>query len=336
MHVIEHYAPMRLYRRQAFEAGLGGLAAVLVAVFDPAGVLRLLLAAGAVALFAHAVWLGFVGRSAAPLFAPSREGLVLLGRPYGWEEIHGLTWQRWPIYRLTFVVRSGTGVSLYPDLLAPSDRAVLTAWLDRLRTPATRTSRPWLTFSLIAVTVLVFLVIEHGYDPAAITGQRLAIEGGILHWPYVRPIDLLAATFLHVSFVHIGTNMLSLYFLGVLVEPELPAWAYLALYLYAGAAGNLASAFLEPLGTVTVGASGAIFGLAGYLIVHWLNHRTPVSRHMTRWLITVIGLNLAFDLFDPQIALWGHLGGLAAGAIFALTADRFTPGSRRQPRTRST
>lgn len=328
MQVIEGYAPHRLRRRQGAEVAAGILAGAAIILFHPVGVLRVLLVAGALGLLAHALWLGLAARASRPLFGPSPDGLVLLGRRYSWEDIHGLAWQRWPIYRITFVVGSGTAVSLYPDLLAPSDRSFLEAWLNRVRAPsAGRTNQPWLTLSLIAVTVLVFLVVEHGYNPSAITGQRLAVDGGVLHWPYVRPIDLLAATFLHVSFIHIGTNMLSLYFLGVLVEPELPAWAYLALYLLAGAAGNLASAFLEPVGSVTVGASGAIFGLAGYLIVHWVKRRTPVSRHMTRWLVTVVGLNLAFDLTDPQIALWGHLGGLAAGALFALAADRFASGS---------
>jgi membrane associated rhomboid family serine protease len=89
------------------------------------------------------------------------------------------------------------------------------------------------------------------------------------------------------------------------------------IYFFSGIAGSIASYLFNP--SPSLGASGAIFGLIGALAVFLFRHRRllgPVGRSMLSNVIFIIVLNLAIS-FSPQIDLWGHIGGLTAGAALA-------------------
>src|SRR5579875_471899 len=78
---------------------------------------------------------------------------------------------------------------------------------------------------------------------------------------------LLAACFLHIGFVHIASNSLALVWLGALAERFYGSLRFLGIYLAAGVIGNIATAIWEPTATIGAGASGAIFGLLGAMLV---------------------------------------------------------------------
>ena len=176
--------------------------------------------------------------------------------------------------------------------------------------------RFWMTWLIIAVTVAVFLFVEHGYQPGAITAAKLAQWGGVVGWPYTSWRSLIFSTFLHVSWVHIGSNMVSLYVIGPWVELALGPWEYLVFYLLGGAAANLTTAWLQPANVVAVGASGAIFALIGYLAVRWTWGVGPPAPRARRWLWTMLALNLLLTVAVPHIAVWDHVGGLAFGFLW--------------------
>jgi membrane associated rhomboid family serine protease len=188
---------------------------------------------------------------------------------------------------------------------------------------------------LIAINVVVFIaelltgvtlggddkgsVFFHGalYGPS-ISGKFTFGPGfpaGLAgHHQYWR---LLTSGFLHEGLIHIGLNMLSLWFVGRVLEPGIGKANFLAVYfasLLAGSFGALAFQPQQP----TVGASTAIFGIFGALIVVAYRRGIPIWQS---GLAPILLINLFFDLTVSNISIGGHIGGLAAGVIcgFAVT-----------------
>ncbi len=143
-------------------------------------------------------------------------------------------------------------------------------------------------------------VYEHG----ALFGPLMS--GG--HHEYWR---LLTAGFLHASLIHIGLNMLSLYFVGRSLEPSIGRANFVAVYFASLLAGSFGALLFQP-GVPTLGASTAIFGIFGALIA------VARARGISIWqsgLGPILALNLVFTLTVSNISVGGHLGGLAAGGL---------------------
>lgn len=125
---------------------------------------------------------------------------------------------------------------------------------------------------------------------------------------------LLTAAFLHASLTHIALNMLALWMAGAAVESRLGRWRYLTVYLVSALSGSVLSYAVDPANQVSVGASGAVFGIFGALAV--LAYRL---RFDIRGIVGIIVLNFVIGFLPGLNINWrAHLGGLVAGA--ALTA----------------
>jgi membrane associated rhomboid family serine protease len=174
------------------------------------------------------------------------------------------------------------------------------------------------TFVLIAINVAVYLAeIASGAGGLNGPGATLidhfglrgtAVAGG--EW-----YRLLTGGFLHASLFHVGFNMLALYFLGRMLEPAIGTTRFVFLYfasLFAGAFGAL---LLTGPHQVTIGASGAIFGIFGAAFVIARGRGLDA---VARTIGVILLFNLAFSLGDPSISLGGHLGGLLAGVLCSL------------------
>jgi membrane associated rhomboid family serine protease len=135
--------------------------------------------------------------------------------------------------------------------------------------------------------------------------------------------QLITSAFTHVEVLHIGFNMLALFFLGPMLEQVLGRWRFLAVYLVSALAGSAAVMLFAAPHSQTLGASGAIFGLMGALAVMALKVRGQVQSVFT-W----IALNLVFTFTVSGISWQGHIGGLVGGAIIG-TAMVFAPRSNR-------
>jgi membrane associated rhomboid family serine protease len=122
--------------------------------------------------------------------------------------------------------------------------------------------------------------------------------------------QLVTSMFTHVELLHIGFNMLALYFLGPMLEAVLGRARFVALYLVSGLCGSAAVVLLSAPNSQTVGASGAIFGLMGALAVV----ATKVGGQLQPILMW-LGLNLVFTFTVAGISWQGHLGGLVGGAV---------------------
>ena len=185
------------------------------------------------------------------------------------------------------------------------------------------------TYTLLTLNCAVFLwMVLHGVSPSSPTPNQLVHFGAtvtdlILVGQWYR---LLTATFVHVGIIHIATNMWCLWNLGMLGEPLLGAWGLAAVYVITGVAGNLLSlgvnVFLRDYNSVGAGASGAVFGIAGILIVLLSNKRLPIPpqelKRLRRSVIQFAVLNLligAATVLVPLIRIdnMAHLGGFLSG-----------------------
>jgi len=133
------------------------------------------------------------------------------------------------------------------------------------------------------------------------------------------PWRLLTPLIVHGGFFHLALNMLALYVIGRSLEPMLGKWRFLALYLISGLGGSVAVALIEPLQPV-VGASGAIFGLFGAILVIG----RKAGANMTG-IIVILGINLVIGFLPGfNIAWQAHIGGAIAGALVGLILVRTT------------
>jgi membrane associated rhomboid family serine protease len=182
------------------------------------------------------------------------------------------------------------------------------------------------TKTLIAINVLVFLA-EIGTGSGA-TGagsggsvvDRFALQGeAVANGGWWR---LITAGFLHANVLHIGLNMLILWLVGSPLEEMLGRGRYLLLYFVSLLAGSAGALLQAPLVT-TVGASGAIFGLFGALLV--LEY-FATGRIVGGQAFGLIVINLIFSFTFSNISWGGHIGGLVGGILGTLVLARFGRG----------
>ena len=199
------------------------------------------------------------------------------------------------------------------------------------------------TYLLLAINCAVFLwMVLHGVSPSEPTPEQLlhfgaAMPALILHGQWYR---LLTATFVHVGLLHIATNMWCLWNLGLLGEPLLGPVGLVAVYMLTGVAGNLLSLGVSVVfrdNSVGAGASGAVFGIAGILIVLLSNRKLPIPwpelQRLRRSVIWFAAINLVIGgatLVLPlgiRIDNLAHLGGFLSGlALGVPLLPRMTSG----------
>lgn len=176
------------------------------------------------------------------------------------------------------------------------------------------------TLSLIAINIIVYvLLVYHGNnwllpDAGSLLNSGANFSGLTLGNEWWR---LFTCIFVHVGILHLAVNMFSLYSLGMDLEEELGSLGFLLLYLTCGLAGSISSVKFNDF-TVSVGASGAVFGLFGvhmsFLVMGVISGKKHYFRHLFTALI-MLTLNLALGLFSDFIDNAAHLGGLVAGLL---------------------
>lgn len=180
--------------------------------------------------------------------------------------------------------------------------------LSTIRRPG---DRPIVTYSIIAVTVVMFLLQQ--VTGGALTRTLLYAPVLTVYDPAYQPWRMITSMFAHASFFHLLFNMFSLYIFGPILERALGRGRFIALYFLAGFGGSVAVLLLAPTSSV-LGASGAIFGLMGafFVIQRSLGGNNPS-------LLIIIGLNLAIPFILPgsNISWQAHVGGLIVGATVA-------------------
>ncbi len=192
---------------------------------------------------------------------------------------------------------------------------------------------PRVTYALIAINVAVFLAEGSGSLSASGSASGTLIrEGallgssplpqlageGVAHGQWWR---LISSGFLHENLLHIGFNMWVLYYLGTMLEPAVGRVRFALIYGVSLLCGSLGALIVSPH-SLTVGASGAVFGVMGAAAVESRSRQIPLSESGLGGLIVI---NLVFSFLAPGVSWGGHLGGFIGGGLAALViqlADR--------------
>jgi rhomboid protease GluP len=194
-------------------------------------------------------------------------------------------------------------------------------------------SRPLGTYVLLGLIVMVWLAMTAlggSEDVYGLLAFGAKYNPFIVQGQYWR---LLTATFLHIGFLHLLFNGYALYVLGSMVESRFGTLRFMVLYLLSGIAGSTAS-FLGS-DAVSAGASGAIFGIMGAIIVYFVRYRQnfPSGGRQLTNLLVVAAINLAWGMANPEIDNFGHVGGLIVGLLLGWPSAhaRDQGGARQRP-----
>ncbi len=168
---------------------------------------------------------------------------------------------------------------------------------------------------LLAINVIVFLyqlssdtVIQRYAQSALAPGSDGGL-GGVATGEYYR---LLTSAFLHADLFHIGFNMYALFIVGAMLEEQLGRIRFIGLYLISALGGSVLSYQFASLAQVSIGASGAVFGLFGAYFVIARRLRRDTSQ-----IGMLIVINLVIGQVIPKIDNRAHVGGLVVGALLA-------------------
>jgi membrane associated rhomboid family serine protease len=212
-----------------------------------------------------------------------------------------------------------------PDCLVPAPVGV--QCVDCVRSAGARMApardllrgrQPYVTYGLVAANVAVWLVglilgSLAGSPGGVLSGSPLAGLGG-LFGPRVAAGEwwrIITAGFLHGGLLHLAFNMVALYVFGPPLERALGRFGFAALYMTSLVAGSLGALLLSPT-ALTIGASGAIFGLFGAIL---MAQRSSGIGIRAGGMVPLLVINLVFTVLSPGVSIGGHLGGLAGGVL---------------------
>ena len=202
---------------------------------------------------------------------------------------------------------------LCPDCAAPSGRHRVVRGSQIYGKPTFQTAP--VSFAIMAVTIGIFVAGMLSVDLDVWFTNTFAQANWLVEagdwW------RIFTAALLHGSWIHLGFNMYALYLFGPRMEQQVGSVPFAALYLATAGAGGLVSYLLGPLEQVSIGASGAVFGLFGaWIFVAWKMRKTPGGRSMFTQLFVLLAINVVISL-TPGIDGLAHLGGFVAGLAIA-------------------
>ncbi len=192
---------------------------------------------------------------------------------------------------------------------------------------AAPTARPVVTYAFIALCAVVYLlqVAPRLHDAFALYAPDITglfayapLYTSTWYWEF-EPWRMLTSAVLHhpSNVAHIGFNMLALWFVGRVMEPQIGKLRFAVLLLLSAFGGSVAILLVSALGLAspfvpTVGASGAVFGLFGALFILMRSSGTSAGG-----VLALVGVNMVISFMVPNISWQGHLGGLVTGAVVA-------------------
>lgn len=185
----------------------------------------------------------------------------------------------------------------------------------RVKTVRSLPSAPSVTMTLIAINVIVFVAEFVTGGPVLNGSTGVVVSNGVLWGPGIvhqhQYWRLITSGFLHDGFLHILFNMVFLWIMGPQLEPAIGRFNFAVVYFVSLLAGSFGALLFQP-NVPTLGASGALFGILGALMV------VAYDRGISIWrtgLGPVLVINLLFSVAVRNVSIGGHLGGFVGGVI---------------------
>ena len=178
-----------------------------------------------------------------------------------------------------------------------------------------------ITYTLILINIVIWLCMILYLN--RFSDVKLLEVGGLVHFNVVHGewYRLISSMFLHFNFEHILMNMLSIFIFGKIVESIIGSWRMLIIYIISRLYGNFVSLSFNTT-TISVGASGAIFGLIGSIFVIMYLSKNFNKKMIGQLLIALVVL-IVFSLFMSNINIMAHLGGFISGVLITLIGYYF-------------
>jgi rhomboid protease GluP len=182
--------------------------------------------------------------------------------------------------------------------------------------------KPIITYALIISNIIMFIMtLLAGGTLFDIDINTLYDFGGLVNYNNMSsPAELyrvITSMFLHSGIIHLGFNMYSLYVLGPQLESFFGKFKFFMIYMLSGIIGGLVSMIFQADNIVSIGASGAIFGLLGAFIFFGYYYRVYLGQVIKSQIIPLLILNLALGFMVAGINMFAHLGGLIGGVLAA-------------------
>jgi rhomboid protease GluP len=190
------------------------------------------------------------------------------------------------------------------------------------------TPRVFITPAIIIINLIIFAaMLVSGVSPIDPNIEQL-LKWGADYGPVTLSGQwwrLLSCAFVHIGTLHLALNMWCLWLTGRLAERMFGNWTFLALYLFSGLGGSIASVWWNPT-IVSAGASGAVFGVAGGVVAFWQLGKSSIPRAVVKKNLTIVlaftFYNLFFGFFKSGIDNAAHLGGLVTGLALGALLQR--------------
>lgn len=186
--------------------------------------------------------------------------------------------------------------------------------------------KPVCTIIIVAVNVVIFFALSF---LGMTESSEFMLKHGAMYVPYI--VDsgeyyrILTSVFLHFGFEHLMNNMIMLFFIGRSLEAEIGKVKFIIIYFVSGIGGNLLSMWQDiriENYAVSVGASGAVFGLIGAVLYIAVRNRGQVGDISGRGLMFMAALSLYYGFTSSGVDNFAHVGGLLSGLAAAILLYR--------------
>lgn len=188
--------------------------------------------------------------------------------------------------------------------------------------------KPYVTYIIIAINIIMYVIsviltislTNSGLDGIVSVDNRILVLLGAKYNPCIiagQYYRLITCTFLHAGIVHIFFNMYALYSVGPFIEKAFGRIKFMLIYFISGITSSLFSFIFFGDG-ISIGASGAIFGLFGAMLVFAIKYKNRIGKQFMINILGLIAINLIMGATIPNIDNYGHIGGLLGGVIVTL------------------
>ncbi|MCT4596632.1 MAG: rhomboid family intramembrane serine protease [Vallitalea sp.] len=187
-------------------------------------------------------------------------------------------------------------------------------------------NKPYVTYSLITINIVIWILMElaGGTTNIEILVKYGAIDSFsfFIKHEYYR---LFTSMFIHIGIFHLIYNIFGLYIFGTRLEKHMKSWSFILLYILSGFFGGILSIVIDYVNNrviISAGASGAIYGIIGAIIIYSIVYRKEIGGLTSSTLLIMFIIGIAVGSINPQIRNLVHLGGFIGGAIVAYVMTR--------------